>query len=120
MSRDIAIAAPDGAASLARIGAVLRGAGVDLLGGGMWEQTAHYLVDDAETACRALEDAGIDVLRVSEPVLVPLRADVPGELGRLVQRLADAGVGLTVQYTDHENRKVFVVDDRDAALSALG
>lgn len=120
MSHDIAIAAPDGASSLAWIGEVLGSAGVDLMGGGMWEQTAHYLVHDAVAATRALEAAGLDVLAVREALLVPLDADVPGELGRLMQRLVAADVRLEVQYSDHDNRKVFVVDDLVAASNALG
>ncbi|MFS0887168.1 hypothetical protein [Aeromicrobium sp. 179-A 4D2 NHS] len=120
MSHDLAIAAPDGAASLARIGAVLGDAGVDLLGGGLWERTAHYLVEDAETAARALQDADIEVLAVREVVLVPLSADVPGALGRLMRQLVDAGVRLDVQYTDHDGRKVLVVDDPARAVAAVG
>lgn len=119
MPDDIAIAAPHGAESLARIGAVLGSAGVDLMGGGMWSGTAHYLVEDGAIARRALADAGIEALAVREVLLVPLAQDRPGELGRLMQRLIDAGVRLDVQYSDHDNRKVFVVDDPTAAARAL-
>ena len=118
--RDLAIAAPGGAASLERIGAVLGEAGVDLLGGGMWERTAHYLVADAAAATRALQDAGHDVIAVHEVLLVPLDADVPGALGRLMRQLVVADVRLDVQYTDHEGRKVLVVDDRTRAAHAMG
>ncbi|MBA4609005.1 amino acid-binding ACT domain-containing protein [Aeromicrobium sp. Marseille-Q0843] len=120
MMRDIAVVARDGAASLERIGAVLGAAGVDLLGGGMWERTAHYLVADADAAARALAEADIDVIAVSEVLLVPLEADVPGALGRLMRQLDVAGVRLDVQYTDHDGRKVLVVDDRSRAARALG
>lgn len=120
MSHDVAVAAPAGAASLARIGAVLGAAGVDLLGGGMWERTAHYLVEDAATATRALEDADIEVLAVREVLLVPLSADVPGALGRLMQQLETAAVRLDVQYTDHDGNKVLVVDDPARAMAVLG
>ncbi|MTB87101.1 amino acid-binding ACT domain-containing protein [Aeromicrobium senzhongii] len=118
--RDIAIPAPDGAASLERIGTILGAAGVDLLGGGMWEHTAHYLVADAEAATRALQDSGLDVVAVREVLLVPLDADVPGALGRLMRQLAAADVRLDVQYTDHHGRKVLVVDDRSRAAHAVG
>jgi len=119
MTYDIAIAAPEGVKSLARIGAVLGAAGVDLMGGGMWSATAHYLVRDASIATRALASAGIEVLAVHEALLVPLHEDNPGELGRLMQRLIEGGVQLEVQYSDHDNRKVFVVDDLAAATRAL-
>ena len=54
MSSDIAVAAPNGAASLAEIGSALGAAGVDLRGGGLWGGVAHYLVDEPEVARAAL------------------------------------------------------------------
>jgi hypothetical protein len=116
---DLAIAAPDGAGSLARIGRALGAAGVGLEGGGLWSGVAHYLVADPGTAVAALAEAGLDLVAVREVLLVPLRADVPGELGRIMGRLVEAGVRLEVQYSDHQNRKVLVVDDREAAARAL-
>jgi hypothetical protein len=50
---------------------------------------------------------------------VRLDDDVPGALGRLMRRLADASVRLEAQYSDHDNRKVLLVDDLDAARKAL-
>ena len=117
--KDIAIAVPNGASSLAKVGEVLGAAGVGLEGGGMWSGVAHYLVDDADAAAEALHRAGFEGVRVRETVIVPLDADVPGELGRMMHRLAAAGVELEVQYSDHDNRKVFVVDDPEAARAAL-
>ena len=117
--KDIAIAVPDGASSLAKVGEVLGAAGVGLEGGGMWSGVAHYLVDDADAAADALRRAGFEGVRVRETIVVPLEADVPGELGRMMHRLAAAGVELEVQYSDHDNRKVFVVDDPEAARAAL-
>lgn len=119
MSVDIAIAAPDGAGSLAHIGAVLGAAGVGLQGGGMWAGEAHYLVADGEAANAALAAAGIQVLAVQPALQVPLDADVPGALGRMMRRLADAGVRVQVQYTDHDGLKVLVVDDPGTARAAL-
>ena len=116
---DVAIPAPEGAHSLATIGAALATAGIALEGGGMWGGVAHYLVEDGERARRALERAGITGVEVRDTIVVPLQADVPGELGRMMARLADAGIHLGSQYSDHDNRKVLVVDDRDAAREAL-
>lgn len=116
---DIRIPAPDGAASLARIGGILGDAGVSLEGGGMWSGVAHYLVQDGQRAAAALASAGIDGVEVTEAVVVPLVADVPGALGLMMARLAQAGVRLDAQYSDHDNRKVFVVDDAVAAKAAL-
>lgn len=117
---DIEIAAPDGAASLARIGAVLGEAGVGLEGGGMWSGVAHYLVADAERARDALHDAGLGPVRLREAVLAELDVDRPGALGRMMTRLAAAGVVLHGQYSDHDNRKVLIVEDPAAARAALG
>jgi len=116
---DVAVGAPDGACSLARIGGVLGAAGIGLEGGGLWSQVAHYLVSDGAGAECALAAAGLPVLAVRPVLLVPLEADVPGALGRLMVRLADAGVRVDVQYSDHDNRKVLVVDDPERARAAL-
>jgi hypothetical protein len=116
---DIEVAAPDGAQSLARIGQVLGQAGVGLEGGGMWAGVAHYLVEDAPLAVAALSAAGIGPVLARAVLIAELDADVPGALGRMMQRLSAAGVRLHGQYSDHQNRKVLIVDDVDAARAAL-
>ncbi|TFD76973.1 hypothetical protein [Cryobacterium fucosi] len=116
---DIEISAPDGADSLARIGGTLGKAGVGLEGGGMWSGVAHYLVADAVVAARALEAAGIGPVVAREVVLAELDADVPGALGRMMNTLTDAGIVLLGQYSDHDNRKVLIVEDAEAARTAL-
>lgn len=116
---DIEVAVPDGAGSLARIGQVLGDAAVGLEGGGMWSGTAHYLVENASTAVNALRSAGLGPV-IARPVLVAdLDADVPGALARMMNRLARAGVDLNVQYSDHRNRKILVVNDLTRARAAL-
>jgi hypothetical protein len=117
---DLRIAGVRGAADLARIGRVLGDAGVGLGGGGMWDGVARYLVEDGAAARAALAAAGWVDVEVREALVVALDADVPGALGRLMARLADAGVTLIAQYSDHDNRKVLVVDDLAAARAALG
>lgn len=119
MPHDIAILAPQGAASLARIKAVLGAAGVrsdgrrDVVRDGALPRRGRAI------ARRALADAGIETLAVREVLLVPRAQDPPGELGRLMQQLIDAGVQLDVQYGDHNHRKVFAVDDLTTASRAL-
>ncbi|MGI9822737.1 hypothetical protein [Agromyces sp. Marseille-Q5079] len=117
---DIEVPAPEGADSLARIGRTLGAAGVGLEGGGMWSGVAHYLVADAEAATAALTGAGLGPVAAREVVIADLDADVPGALGRMMGRLTAAGVVLSGQYSDHDNRKVLLVDDVAAARSALG
>ncbi len=117
---DIEIEASHGAQSLALIGQTLGTAGVGLEGGGMWSGVAHYLIADPDTAVRAIADAGLGPATVRPVILAELDADVPGALGRMMARLIAADVTLHIQYSDHDNRKVLVVDDADRARSALG
>lgn len=117
---DIAVPAPDGAASLQRIGSTLGAADVGLEGGGMWSGVAHYLVADGELAATALRGNGFDDVTVTAVAVVELDADVPGALARMMAKLAAADVVLHGQYSDHDNRKVLLVDDVPAALGALG
>lgn len=116
---DIEVAAPYGAASLAEIGRVLGDAGVGLEGGGMWSGAAHYLVADNDAARDALKAAGIGRFVSREAVVTELDADVPGALGRMMRRIADGGVVLLGQYSDHDNRKVLIVDDAEALRRTL-
>ncbi|MDF2509521.1 MAG: hypothetical protein K0Q52_3380 [Microbacterium sp.] len=116
---DISIPIDDIASDVARIGTVLGAAGIGLEGGGVWGPAAHYLVEDGEAAVRALDTAGILGATCREVVVVPLPADRPGALGRMMGALAAAHVPVHAQYSDHDNRKVFVVDDTDAARRAL-
>jgi hypothetical protein len=116
---DIEVPAPEGADSLAQIGQVLGDAGVGLEGGGMWSGVAHYLVEDADAAVSALAAVGIGPVFARAAVIAELDADVPGALWRMMQRLSMAGVRLHGQYSDHDNRKVLIVDDANAARAVL-
>lgn len=116
---DISIPVDDIALDVARIGNALGAAGVGLEGGGVWGSAAHYLVDDGAAAVRALERAGIAGATSRDVLLAELPADRPGALGRMMTALADARVRVHAQYSDHDNRKVFVVDDVEAARRAL-
>lgn len=118
--KDIMIPDVDGAKSLANIAQVLGNAGVGLEGGGLWSATAHYLVEDGDAAIHALVSAGIVGATTRDVVLADLDRDAPGALGRMMAKLADAGVALDGQYSDHNNRKVLLVDDIEAAKAALG
>lgn len=108
---DLCVALENVPGSLARLGETLGRAGVSLEGGGVWATEAHFLVADAAAAVRALEAAGIRVVRVSEVVSLRLRQDEAGQLGKIARRMADAGVNIEVQYSDHDGRLILVVDD---------
>lgn len=114
--KDLGIRLADRPGALAAMGAALGRAGVSIEGGGVFTHEghgiAHYLVHDAPAAVRALQDAGIDVVEVSDVVMLRLRQGVAGQLGLLACRMSDAGVNIRVQYSDHDNRLVLVVDDQ--------
>jgi hypothetical protein len=118
--KDLAIVLENRPGALARMGAALGGAGVSVEGGGAWvvgdQGAAHFLIaDDDEAAARqALAQAGIAMPVVRDVLVQRLRQDVPGQLGLLCQRMADAGVNIEVLYSDHANQLILVVDDAAA------
>lgn len=116
---DLSIPVTDVVVDTGRIGAVLGAVGIGLEGGGVWAGVAHYLVADGGAAVAAIDSAGIRGARAVPALVIPLRADVPGELGRMMTLLAEADIVVTAQYSDHENRKVIVVDDLERAREAL-
>lgn len=115
--KDLALTLDDRPGALAAMGAALGRAGVSVEGGGAWvvggKGIAHFLISDAdEMAARdALQAAGIALDAVRDVLVQRLRQDVPGQLGHLCQRMADAGVNIEVLYSDHDNQLVLVVDD---------
>ncbi len=72
---------------------------------------AHFLVADGKAARTALASAGITVAAVREVIVQKLEQGVPGQLGKLARRMADAGVNIEVQYSDHANQLILVVDN---------
>ena len=105
--------------ALAAVGEVLGGAGVSIEGGGMFvadgRGVANFLVDDGAAGRRALEAAGIAVVREDEVVIQRLNQEEPGQLGKVLRRMAEAGVNLLAQYSDHAHQLVLVVEDVEAA-----
>lgn len=113
--KDLAIALDDRPGALAELGEALGRAGVSVEGGGAFvadgSGIAHFLFEDGAAARVALEDAGIRVLAESDVLVQRLRQDVPGQLGQLSRRLAEAGINIEVLYSDHANQLILVVDD---------
>ena len=72
---------------------------------------AHFLFADGITPRRVLEAAGIQVLEEREVLVQRLKQDVPGQLGLLTRRMAEAGVNIEVLYSDHDHQLILVVDD---------
>ena len=100
---------------LARMGEALGRAGVSVEGGGVFlvggVGVAHFLFHDGAAARRALEAAGIRVRAERDVLVQRLRQDEPGQLGKIARRMADAGVNIEVQYSDHDHQLILVVDD---------
>lgn len=112
--KDLEILLKNEPGALAKMGATLGSYGVSLEGGGVFgngvHSIAHFLVEDAIKAKEALELNNIPVEKINNVVIVKLRQDVPGQLGAFCQRIAAANVNILVQYSDHSNQLIMVVD----------
>jgi hypothetical protein len=109
--KDLAIALDNRPGALAEMGEVLGNSGVSIEGGGVFGGVAHFLFHDAHAARAALDRAGIHVVRENDVLVQKLRQDEPGQLGKIARRMADAGVNIEVQYSDHDHNLILVVDD---------
>lgn len=112
--KNLTIQIEDRPGALAELGETLGCAGVSIEGGGMFvvdgKGIANFLVEDAIAGRRALEAAGIAVVREDEVVIQRLNQDEPGQIGKLLRRMAQAGVNVLTQYSDHDHQLVLVVD----------
>lgn len=101
--------------ALAQLGETLGRHRISVEGGGVFHNgetsIAHFLVADGHQAAQVLGSAGIRVMHVHDVLVQRLRQDVPGQLGAFCRQLADAGVNILVQYSDHANQLIVVVDD---------
>lgn len=101
--------------ALAQMGDVLGAAGVSVEGGGVWavggRGVAHFLFEDGERARQVLEAAGIKVDAVHDVLIQKLHQAVPGQLGMIGRRMAQAGVNIETMYSDHDHHLILVVDD---------
>src|SRR6478736_2672708 len=113
--KDLEILLKNEPGSLALLGETLGKNKISLEGGGVFQKgslsIAHFLVEDPEKAKDVLQAVGIKDLKINEVLIQKLRQDVPGQLGMFCRRLADAGINILVQYSDHANRLIVVVDD---------
>lgn len=105
--------------ALAAMGLALGAAGVSVEGGGAWlaggKGIAHFLFQNGIRAEKVLTAAGIKVAASREVVLLRLNQEMPGQLGLLTGKMAEAGVNIEVLYSDHDHRLVLVVNDIDKA-----
>ncbi|MEA2572682.1 MAG: hypothetical protein QOI24_4683 [Acidobacteriota bacterium] len=113
--KDLSILLDDRPGALAEMGEALGRAGVSVEGGGVFltngAGVAHFLFNDGAAARAALEAAGIRVVAEREVLVQKLRQNEPGQLGKIARRMAEAGVNIEVQYSDHDHNLILVVDD---------
>lgn len=111
---DLEVLLADRPGALADFGETLGAAGVSLEGGGVFTHqgaaVAHFLVGDAERGRAALRESGIGPVQVHDVVMLRLDQVLPGQLGAFTRRLAEEGINILVQYSDHDHRLVLVVD----------
>jgi len=117
--KDIEIILENRIGQLALLGETLRKNKISLEGGGVFpngkHSIAHFLVEEADEAREVLKSVGINVTKVNDVIIQKLRQDVPGQLGMFCRRLADNGVNVLVQYSDHSNQLIIVPDNYENA-----
>ena len=117
--QDVSIVLENRPGALAEMGEALGRSGISIEGGGAWvvdgKGAAHFLFADGNAARAILEAVGIQVLEVRDVVVQRLKQAVPGQLGQLTRRMADAEVNIEALYSDHDHQLVLVVDNLDKA-----
>ncbi len=113
--KDLEIIFKNKVGSLALMGETLGKSKISLEGGGVFQNgefsIGHFLVEEPEIAKVVLEEVGMEVLKINEVIVQKLRQDVSGQLGMFCRKLADADVNILVQYSDHSNQLIVVVDN---------
>ena len=119
--RNLCIELENHPGALAEMGEVLGRLGISIEGGGAFvangKGLANFLFEDGTAARDALDSIGIRILLESDVVVQRLDQDKPGQLGKLLRRMAEAGVNVEAQYSDHQHQLVLVVDEIDRARS---
>lgn len=123
MATDFTIILEDRPGTLAELGEALGDAGVNMEGlcGFPSEGVGiiHLLVDDADVARTALEDAGVEI-RAERDVAVIDCADEPGAFGEHARQVADAGLNVDLVYLATRTRLVLGGPDVEGIRAALG
>jgi hypothetical protein len=113
--QDIEIILENKPGALALMGETLGRSKISLEGGGVFQTgktaIAHFLVEEAEKAKEVLAKVQIQVAKINNVIIQKLRQDVPGQLGMFCRKMAEANVNILVQYSDHSNQLIVVVDD---------
>lgn len=78
----------------------------------------HVVVEDADAARTAFDEAGIE-LGDERPVVMVDIANEPGALGRVSRRIADAGANVDLLYINMGGQLVVGADNLDVVRSVL-
>jgi hypothetical protein len=122
MAHDLTVNLANEPGTLARLGEVLGNAGINIEGvvgkaeGG--EAHVHILVNDAGMARETLSSAGIECGGEREVEVISI-VDQPGEMGRHLRRVADAGVNVDLVYLASGTRLVLGSTDAEGLRAAL-
>ena len=120
--QDLTVNLADEPGTLAQLGEVLGNAGINIEGvvgkseGG--EAHVHILVADAGMAREELSQAGLECGGERDVEVVSL-VDQPGEMGRHLRKVADAGVNVDLVYLATSTRLVLGSSDMDGLRRAL-
>ena len=122
MAKDLTVYLEDRPGTLAQVGEVLGGADINIDGACGFPSEGrgvlHVLVDDAAAARQALESAGFECGDERDVEVVSV-VDQPGEMGRHLRRVADAGVNVNLLYLATGTRMVLGSDDPEALRRAI-
>jgi hypothetical protein len=116
--KNLTIALENRPGALAEMGEALGRGGISIEGGGVFTlnnvAVANFLFSRDAPVRRVLESAGIRVLHEREVLVQRLCQGEPGQLGKIARQMAEAGVNIEVQYSDHDNQLILVVDNIEA------
>ena len=120
--KDITIVLANRPGTIADAAEALGEVGINIAGGcgfpAAGEGLFHVLVEDAERARKALEERGMNVRDERDVVVVDV-APQPGALGKVLSRIADAGVNVDLIYATQDGQIVLGADDVDGAQRAV-
>jgi hypothetical protein len=120
--QDLIVNLENKAGTLAMLGEALGNAGINIEGVSGFANAAsaevHVLVESAQLAREALSQAGIECGGERDVEVVSV-VDQPGEMGRHLRKIADAGVNVDLVYLATATRLVLGSQDLPGLRSAL-
>jgi hypothetical protein len=121
MTKDLTIMLKSQPGTLSQISALLGEMGINIEGiAGMQapdKDVIHILVNEAEKAQKLLEKEGINAT-LRDVMIVDIE-DRPGALGEIAQKLAQAGINITLVYLTTQSKLALCVDRYEKARDCL-